>query len=328
MNCLPRQALVRCVAARRLRIMFSRSSSSSSGSNGDGTRRVPPSTVSTTDHVEQEANDVTEWVPPDRPLAGDLGKTFLYEKIRAADAAPPTVIETSATVTAPKSTTEATAPIDWLSTRRQALSLQVPEKNRRFVGAELEIKVGHLLSDLEITTCLTSMGALHVKTFPDPQGRLCGADGLLICTATSVPHLRLLSDTLVRQLKVRQLAARGVGGAKLGAEGSSTGSDWNVIDCHNYVVHIMLEETRQHLNLEALWSGDDELLRLRLNDEDTVDDYVARNPVPDSFGAMVEVEDIGKHVSQLQKWNMEHKAVVKKPMRKAGSKFRRSPRLL
>ena len=118
-----------------------------------------------------------------------------------------------------------------------------------------------------------------------------------------------------------------LGGAKLGAEGTSS-SDWNVIDCQNYVVHILLEETRQHLNLEALWSGEDELLKLRLNDEDTVDDYVAKNPVPDKFGAMVEMEDMGKHVSQLQKWNMEHKAVITKPARKPGSKVRRSPRLM
>ena len=118
------------------------------------------------------------------------------------------------------------------------------------------------------------------------------------------------------------------GGAKLGAEAEGTSDDWNVIDCQNYVVHILLEETRQHLNLEALWSGEDELLKLRLNDEDTVDDYVAKNPVPDKFGAMVEMEDMGKHVSQLQKWNMEHKAVITKPARKPGSKVRRSPRLL
>ena len=318
MNSLSRQAFVRCVAARRLR-MFS--------SDGDGTR-IPPSKVDDNDNDESTANDVTDWVPPDRPLSGDLGQTFLYQKTRAADA-PPTA-ETSTAETKKTSTTTTSEPtiIDWLSTRRQALSIQIPDKNRRFVGAELEVKVGYLLSLSEITSCLTNMGALHVKNFADPQGRLGGPDGLVLATATSTPHLQLLSETLVRQLKIRKLADRGVGGAALGAEGKSTSSDWNVIDCQNYVVHVMLEETRRHLNLEALWSGDDALLKLRLTDEDTIDDYVEKHPVPENFGNMVEIEDIGKHVSQLQKWNMEHKAVVKKPMRKSGSKDRKSPRLL
>ena len=319
MNRLPRQTLVRCVTAPRIRLF--------SSSNGhDGTNIPPKGSITTAtdqglnDDSSSTPDDVTEWVPPDRPLAGDMGQTFLYDTTSAAAAAAVVPIKTD-----PATTTTTT--IDWLSTRRQALSMELPDKNRRFVGAELEVKVGYLLSNMEINTCLTNMGALHVKTFADPTGRLGGGvDGIFIATATSTQHLQLLSDTLVRQLKVRKLADRGVVGAKLGAEGTS--SDWNVIDCHNYVVHIMLEETRRHLNLEALWSGEDELLKLRLNDEDTVDDYVAKNPVPDKFGAMVEVEDMGKHVSQLQKWNMEHKAVITKPARKAGSKVRRSPRLL
>jgi hypothetical protein len=77
------------------------------------------------------------------------------------------------------------------------------------------------------------------------------------------------------------------------------------------------------VNLEALWTGDDDLFSIGYNDEDAVDDYVARNPVPAG------VEEISDTVSQLQRWNMGHKAVIHKPKRKHGNKkTKRGPRLL
>ena len=260
------------------------------------------------DPHQQPEYDVTEWVPPDRALPGDLGQTHLYDNRN----------DQSSTETS--STTNTQAAPDWLSTRRKALSMDVPDKNRKFAGAELEVLEGRLLSVTEIITCLTHMGALNVTTVPDPLKRMGGADGIVFSTATSSAHLQLLAETLVRQLKARKLGDRGVAGAKRGTAGKS--SDWELIDCYNYIVHIMLEQTRRDLNLEALWNGQDELFTLKINNDETVDKYVANNPVPDTFGAVMEFEDVSKRISELQRWNIGHKAVIPRPKRKLGAKSR------
>ena len=291
MNQLTRRSL-RCIPTRHSRALFSSSSSS----------KAPTSTTSS---IVDE--DLTEWIAPNRPLAGDKGQTHLYEKKPSTlSASTPSATTTTTTVSAP----------DWQQNRK-ALSMDVPDRNRKFAGAELEVLEGVLLSQIEITDCLVNMGAVNLKSVFDVNRRMGGAEGLVFVTATSAQHLQLLSDTLVRQLKVRKLALKGVMGAKLGAEGD--GGDWKVVDCHNYVVHIMLAETRRHLNLEALWSGKDKLLTVMSHDEDEVDDYVAKNPVPGKFGLFVDT-NISKKVSQLQRWNMGHKAVVQKPRRKQGSR--------
>lgn len=257
----------------------------------DSTSDKPPNDDETDD------GEFAEWIPPDRELAGDKGQSHLYKKKN--DAAP-----------------------DWLATRRQALDK--PDKNRRYAGAELEVKPGVLLSGTEIETCLTSMGGVDCKIVETRSHT--NVEGMIIVTGTSEQHLALLTDTLVRQLKVRKLADYGVQGARLGAE---AGSDWNVIDCRNYVVHVLLQETRQQLNLEALWTGDDDMFKMGYNDEDAVDDYVAANPVPDAFG-VVEDHDVPSAVSKLQRWNLGHKAVVRPSGKKRATLRRTShdPRLL
>lgn len=39
-----------------------------------------------------------------------------------------------------------------------------------------------------------------------------------------------------------------------GAEGYDC-DDWMLVDCDNMIVHVMMEETRQELDLEAYWSN-------------------------------------------------------------------------
>jgi ribosomal silencing factor RsfS len=271
--------------------------------------------------------ELTDWIPPNRPLAGDKGRSDLYDTSTAGE--DEVVPEEEEVIEAEEDTSMT---IDWLSTRREkhaaeASSMDMPDRNRKFAGAELEILEGRLLSSDEVEQCLTSMGCVDYRlielTEERQQQRIVGVKGIIIVTATSTRHLRLLSDTLVRQLKIRKLASKGVVGAALGAEG---GHDWRVVDCRNYIVHLMLEQTRQHVNLEALWTGEDELLSINYNDEDAVDEYVANNPVPPGFG-QVQVQEISDTVSQLQRWNMGHKAVIHKPKRKHGNK-KRGPRLL
>jgi len=58
---------------------------------------------------------------------------------------------------------------------------------------------------------------------------------------------------------------------------------WKIVDCGNYIVHILDEATRKDLRLEDLWSGFDPLWRLNILDEEAVDDYCAQNPVPAEY---------------------------------------------
>ena len=70
-----------------------------------------------------------------------------------------------------------------------------------------------------------------------------------------------------------------------GSSGSSITApeSWKIVDCGNYIVHILDEATRKDLRLEDLWSGIDPLWRLNILDEEAVDDYCARNPVPAEY---------------------------------------------
>jgi hypothetical protein len=60
---------------------------------------------------------------------------------------------------------------------------------------------------------------------------------------------------------------------------------WRILDCIDYVVHIQDEATRNHFRLEYLWSGEDPLWKLNLQDEASVDEYVANHPPGGRRGA-------------------------------------------
>jgi Ribosomal silencing factor during starvation len=60
---------------------------------------------------------------------------------------------------------------------------------------------------------------------------------------------------------------------------------WRILDCIDYVVHIQDDATRDHFRLEYLWSGEDPLWKLNLQDENAVDEYVANHPPGGRRGA-------------------------------------------
>jgi len=271
---MPNSLLVRCYLASRRRPLFM--------------PRLKVFSSSKPDDNDNGGEENFEWIPPNRPLSGDKGQS----KLDPGDGKENT----------------SSQPIDWLVTRRakqKPVAMGLPNKNNRFSDAELEVKEGVLLSSNEIEQCLTAMGGTDYKLFIDHEGRLAGPVGLIIVTATSSQHLNLIADTLVRQLKQRKLQEYGVGGALRGAEGNGGDNEtWMAVDCDNYYVHILLKDTRRHLNIEPLWSGEDDLFQLDVSDENAVDDYVARNPIPDGYG-LVDAPDVTDTVSRLERWNMK-----------------------
>lgn len=253
------------------------------------------------DHEEE-----FEWIPPNRPLSGDKGQSNLY----AGD----------------EEEENATQPVDWLVTRRanqSPIAMGFPNKNKRFSDAELEVLEGVLLSSKEIEKCLTAMGGTDYKLIKDSDVDLAGLAGLIIVTATSSQHLNLLADTLVRQLKQRKLQDYGVQGALNGADGNGGNNEtWLAVDCENFIVHIMLEDTRRYLNIEPLWSGEDGFFELDTSDEKAVDDYVAQNPIPEGYGS-VDTLDVTNTISRLERWNMKPNVSTRKKFRKTRNRNRK-----
>jgi hypothetical protein len=57
------------------------------------------------------------------------------------------------------------------------------------------------------------------------------ASGMILTTGSTPTQIFVMADTLVRQLKRRDLAEVGVVGAQFGAEGSADKTDtWRVVD--------------------------------------------------------------------------------------------------
>jgi len=179
-----------------------------------------------------------------------------------------------------------------------------PEDGRRLQHSMLEIEVKErtYLSRHEISKLLTILGAQNVVLLPDnrEQPRLDGAIGIILATSPSPTQMRKLVDSLVYQMRQRNLDRMGVLGAQLGPEGDQH-SGWMVVDCGNYVVHVQDEETREQVGLKQLWSGEDGLYRLDLSNEEEVDEYIENNPIPDEFNVNdVAMEDIFKQLQKSQ----------------------------
>lgn len=199
---------------------------------------------------------------------------------------------------------------DWLKTRRAKLfpsDLMTPEESKiaQHLDGDIPVIKGRLLTSDEIIDCLTSLGAIDTNlVIPDAETLpYLGWDGLIIATGSSYSHIRVLTDAIVRNLRKRDLARKGIVGAKLGSEGGEDRSSarrrqglpkrmddsWIAVDCGNYIVHVQDDITRESIDLEGLWSPGErgragrELRMVNPNDEDAVDEYIANNPVPDAY---------------------------------------------
>ena len=218
---------------------------------------------------------------------------------------------------------------DWLAARRSRLGqgdakpvgmLSPADADAaRQLDSEISVVEYTLLSSAELSTSLSALGAEDIVVI-HPGDRYGGsvsleADGLIVATGRSASHLRVLAESVVRNLRARGLQRRGVIGAMLGPEGGedigtsrrnrrksgglagkSVDDGWMIVDCGNYVVHLQDEATRRDIKLESLWQGEEgrKLRSVNMADDDSVDDYVAANPVPDKYArsTMIQSADL------------------------------------
>ena len=81
------------------------------------------------------------------------------------------------------------------------------------------------------------------------------ADYFVICSGTSEPHLRAISDEILNKLRDEQdLRPRAIDGTLQTA--------WIVMDYFDVIVHVMKTDVREKYDLEALW-GDAARLKPR-----------------------------------------------------------------
>ena len=72
------------------------------------------------------------------------------------------------------------------------------------------------------------------------------ADYFVICSGTSEPHLRAISDEILDKLRdEKNLRPRAIDGTLHTA--------WIVLDYFDVIVHVMKREVREKYDLEALW---------------------------------------------------------------------------
>jgi len=223
--------------------------------------------------------------------------------------------------------------IDWLQARRtrlgdpgkggsdgkKATHLLTPQQAETFrkQNSQIEVIPHTLFTTTEVSNSLTAQGAtdLHIidtSKFTLEHGADIGCRYIMLATGRNPSHIRVLADSVVRNLKARKLNERHVIGASLGAEGgedifsnkntrnrarrngalNTSGKiddDWIAIDCENIHVHILEEDSRKALNIEGLWdlsnpnSDGSKLRALDLDDDDAIDTYVAENPIPDEY---------------------------------------------
>jgi len=226
--------------------------------------------------------------------------------------------------------------VDWLVSRRKRLEMQddvllTPEEGKlkkQRISDDIPVKMNTLLSKDEIIYCLEALGGRDIIfIYDDPRSRrLGGSMGLVVVTGDSRQQLRMIADSLVRQLRRRNLQENDVIGAQLGFEGSTDDPNegWFVVDCRNFVVHIQDERTRTAVNLEGWWSdeGMRELDKITSLDDPRVDDWVAANPVPKDYGQVGINFEAQLRDLRRRRYTSAHES-TSKPERKRKGRYRR-----
>lgn len=99
-----------------------------------------------------------------------------------------------------------------------------------------------------VVSALEDLKGIDIRVL-DVRGVCNFADFMVFSSGTSDRHLKSQANSVVEQLK-----AHGV--RPMGVEGDDVpNTEWVLVDAIDVLVHIMLPETRDHYQLEKLWSA-------------------------------------------------------------------------
>jgi len=334
--------------------------SSTDNTHLDHCHQMPLRRGFSTETGDDDDND--GWIQPSRPLMGDQGnrhgamvdqqqqlehkdldKESLEQELNRMLKEEEEQAKTSVkTIAAPKQPPSPPS-VDWMKTRRSTL-LSTPGSylnNAQEKGLDEDAAVTtlipivkhQLLSKSQIATVLEASGGMKVMTVMDDfeNPRFGGAYGYMIVTAPSNRHMVELADELVRQLRYRKLQQVGVLSAIDGPQGNRSDplEHWMVVDCQNFVVNILLEDTRRHLNLEDLWTGKDPIWTIDSADEEAWDAYVQAYPAPEGYGAPANSWDAALRKLEKNRYTAHHRSMEPKKgkaKKKQGRKLQRGRR--
>ena len=145
--------------------------------------------------------------------------------------------------------------IDWLQARRSRLGvdsdglpmkrptqLLTPEQAASFRhhNSHIPVRLYTLFTTAELSTSLSAQGGTDIRIidtsdFDSVHGMGTGCDCIMLVTGRNPSHIRVMADSIVRNLKARKLNERGVIGAMQGAEGGQDVEGlWNLNDQSEY----------------------------------------------------------------------------------------------
>ena len=238
---------------------------------------------------------------------------------------------------------------DWLRNRRAMLG-----EDSSSSSSDVPVTHHALLEAEEIKLLLEGHGGQDILiVHDDPEApRMGGAEGMIFCTGggssgsknnqsnfiNNSPYLiSALSRVLIDHMKDRKLHELGIAPSSqqnttnraattsptlYGSGFASPSESWRIVDCGNYIVHILDDATRWDLNLEDLWSGEDPLWSLNMFDEDEVEDYCKRHPVPETYNG---TGSSGNTVFDDEEGYMDVAAMKKLERTRFGSRRRHKP---
>lgn len=102
------------------------------------------------------------------------------------------------------------------------------------MNKKVEIAVKALDSKKAVEITALEIGSLTVV-----------ADYFVIAAGTSNTQVRALADEVEYQMKLEGIEPRQI-------EGKATG--WILLDYHDVVIHVFLQDQREYYNLEKLWA--------------------------------------------------------------------------
>ena len=279
-----------------------------------------------------------EWIPPNRPLMGDVGQAHLYSHIEDDKALRELLSEddqksTDSSIQMNDMAVEAEVvppltSMDWLKTRRTMLmgqKMMKPDEaalyKQSMTDVELPIIEHTLYTRQELVRFIEAIGGQDVEVVLDhgdtKKGgrRRLGNDvmGIILVTGLNYVQMQTIANQIVRQLRRRKLQEVQVVGAELGVDGNmdDPNENWYVVDCGNYVVHIQDAHTRTSVNLAALWSGQDPIRKVDCTSDESVDDYVSRYPVPQNYTVGGSIASSSSLLYDVNNWDTTMKQFEK-----------------